>query len=78
MKTMTCKQLGGACDERFQADNFEQIQTLSQAHGKLMFQQQDPAHIQAMTAMSDLMQNPSALQAFMEEKRALFESLSND
>ena len=25
MKTMTCKQLGGACDEKFSAETFEKI-----------------------------------------------------
>ncbi len=28
MKTMTCKQLGGACDEQFKAETFEQIAEL--------------------------------------------------
>ena len=41
MKTMTCKQLGGACDQEFQAETFEEMAALSQQHGKEMFQQQD-------------------------------------
>ncbi len=29
MKTMTCKQLGGACDKEFQANTFEEMAELS-------------------------------------------------
>ncbi|SGZ03445.1 hypothetical protein [Moritella viscosa] len=31
MKTMTCNQLGGACDEKFQAESFDEIAELSKA-----------------------------------------------
>ena len=41
MKTMTCKQLGGACDKKFQANSFEEMANMSQQHGMQMFQQQD-------------------------------------
>lgn len=33
MKTMTCKQLGGACDLTFQAETFEEMARQSQQHG---------------------------------------------
>ncbi len=29
MKTMNCKQLGGACEKEFQADSFEEIAEMS-------------------------------------------------
>ena len=38
MKTMTCKQLGGACDLEFHANSFEAIAELSKKHGMEMFQ----------------------------------------
>mgnify|MGYP000622117512 FL=1 len=38
MKTMSCKQLGGACDKKFQANSFEEIAELSKKHGMDMFQ----------------------------------------
>ncbi|MGS0526510.1 hypothetical protein ACU8V7_16330 [Zobellia nedashkovskayae] len=38
MKTMTCKQLGGACDMEFSANTFEEIADLSKNHGMEMFQ----------------------------------------
>ncbi|GIU48218.1 MULTISPECIES: hypothetical protein [Shewanella] len=78
MKTMTCKQLGGACDERFKADTFEDMAQLSKLHGMAMFQQQEPAHMKVMAEMSHLMQDPAAMQAFMDDKRKQFDALPND
>ena len=43
MKTMTCKQLGGAFELKFQANTFEEMADLSQNHGKDMFQKNDEA-----------------------------------
>lgn len=37
MKTMTCKQLGGACDKTFSANTFDEIVTMSKHHGMEMF-----------------------------------------
>ena len=37
MKTMTCKQLGGACDKEFNANTFDEIAEMSKMHGKEMF-----------------------------------------
>ena len=33
MKTMTCRELGGACDLEFHANTFDEIAQLSQKHG---------------------------------------------
>lgn len=76
MKSMTCRQLGGACDLEFQADSFEEIAQLSQKHGKEMFEQGDEAHLKAMQEMRELMQDPEAMQQWMDKKRAEFESLT--
>ncbi|GAL25490.1 hypothetical protein JCM19239_3764 [Vibrio variabilis] len=62
MKSMTCKQLGGACDLEFQADTFEEIAELSKQHGMEMYQQQEPAHLDAMAKMQELMKDPAAMQ----------------
>jgi len=32
MKTMNCKQLGGACDEVFRADSFDEMAQMSKKH----------------------------------------------
>jgi hypothetical protein len=78
MKSMTCKQLGGACDEIFRAETFEEIAELSKKHGGLMYQKQDPAHIEAMNQMQKLMQNPSDMQQWFESKRAEFDALAHE
>lgn len=78
MKTMTCKQLGGACDKEFQADTFDEIAELSKKHGAEMFQAGDEAHLQAMNKMKQLMQDPKAMQAWFENKRKEFDSLPDE
>ncbi|MCG8372691.1 MAG: hypothetical protein MI700_04120 [Balneolales bacterium] len=75
MKTMTCKQLGGACDMEFHAETFEEMASLSQQHGKEMFREQDAAHLEAMQSMSELMNDPEAMQKWMDKKRAQFEAI---
>lgn len=78
MKTMTCKQLGGACDKEFHADTFDQIAEMSKQHGMEMFQKKDSAHMEAMGEMQKLMQKPEAMQELFENKRKEFESLPDN
>ncbi|MFY0653538.1 MAG: DUF1059 domain-containing protein [Cyclobacteriaceae bacterium] len=75
MKTMTCKQLGGACDLEFQAETFEEMAELSKNHGTEMFKTNDPAHLEAMQKMQKLMQSPSDMQHWFEGKRKEFDAL---
>ena len=75
MKTMTCKQLGGACDLEFSADTFEEMAELSKKHGMEMYQKQDAAHLEAMQKMQALMQNPEDMKKWFESKRQEFENL---
>ena len=78
MKTMTCKQLGGACEKKFHADSFDEIAEMSKQHGMEMFQGNDEAHLKAMNEMRELMQNPDAMQAWFENKKREFEALPDD
>ena len=78
MKTMTCKQLGGACNLTFQATTFEEIAELSKKHGMEMFQANDQEHLKAMGEMKTLMQSPDAMQAWFQNKRTEFEALPED
>lgn len=78
MKSMTCAQLGGACDKVFQAETFEEIAKMSKAHGTAMFQIGDKAHLQAMHQMRELMHDPEAMQKWMEGKRTEFEALPEE
>ena len=75
MKTMNCRQLGGACDQEFHAETFEEIAELSKQHGMEMFQKKDEAHLQAMNDMKALMQKPEAMKAWFENKRKEFDAL---
>lgn len=78
MKTMTCKQLGGACDVEFKAETFEEIAELSKQHGVEMYQQKDETHMRAMQEMGELMNDPEAMTKWMESKRKEFEALPED
>ena len=75
MKTMTCNDIGGACDEVFQAETFEEMAELSKQHGMAMFQKQDEAHLNAMSKMQELMKEPGAMDKWFEEKRQQFNAL---
>lgn len=75
MKTMTCKQLGGACEKEFHAETFQDMAALSKQHGTETWEQGDAAHIKAMEDMKELMQNPDAMNAWMENKQKEFDSL---
>jgi len=75
MKTMTCNQLGGACDLEFHAGTFDEMAEMSKKHGSEMFEQGDEAHKQAMQKMMQMMQSPDAMNEWMESKRKEFEAL---
>ncbi len=78
MKTMTCKQLAGACDEQFHAETFDEMAQLSQKHGGEMFGKGDVPHLTAQQEMMKMMADPNAMQKWMDEKRKEFESLPED
>ena len=74
MKSMTCKQLAGACDLVFTANTFEEIATQSQQHGKEMFSADDGPHIAAMEQMMELMKS-GAMDAWIADRKADFDAL---
>ena len=69
MKTMSCRQPDGACDEAFHADPFEAIAELSKQHGMEMSQKNDQFHLAAMDKTQELMQSPEAMVAWYEKKK---------
>ena len=75
MKTMTCKQLGGACELEFHADTFEEIAELSKDHGMEMFQKGEKSHLEAMNKMQELMKSPDAMNVWFDRKRKEFDAL---
>jgi len=78
MKTMTCKQLGGACELEFHANTFEEMAEISKAHGSEMFQKGDSEHIIAMNEMMELMESPQAMNAWFESKKKQFDQLPEE
>ena len=78
MKTMTCNQLGGACELEFHANTFGEIAEMSKIHGMEMFQKGDEAHLQAMNEMQELMKSPDAMNKWFEDKRKEFNALAED
>ena len=72
---MTCHQLGGACDEAFRADSFEEMAELSKRHAMEMFQKQDEAHLNAMSKIQQLMKAPEEMDKWFESKRMEFSAL---
>ena len=78
MKTMTCKQLGGACDHTFSANSFDEIAMMVSKHAREKVQQGDAAHIEAMNEMRKSMTSQKAMDTWMDEKRTAFNSLPDD
>ena len=78
MKTMTCNQLGGACDLEFSANSFEEIAEMSKQHGMEMFQKADEVHMEAMGRVKKLMESPDAMKEWFEGKRKEFNELKED
>jgi len=78
MKTMTCRQLGGACDKEFHANNFGEMAELSKNHGIEMFKKGDKDHLNAMNKMQDLMKSSEAAKDWFENRRKEFDSLPED
>ena len=78
MKTMTCKELGGACNKTFTADTFDNIAMMVSKHAREMVQQGDADHIKAMNEMRNNMTSPDAMNAWMDDKRKAFNALPNN
>lgn len=78
MKTMTCKQLGGACDKNFHANSFDEIAGMSKQHAMEMFQKKDAAHLRAMNEMQELMKKPEAMKEWFESKKKAFAALPEE
>jgi len=78
MKSMTCRQLGGSCDQVFRAETFEEMANLSKQHGMEMYKARDADHLKAMEAMQELMKSPEDMQKWFMGKKAEFDALPED
>jgi len=75
MKTMTCRELGGVCDEKFSAKSFEEMVELSKAHGMEMFAKGDEKHMEIMSKIMEIMNDPKKQEEWIAQKRNIFENL---
>jgi len=78
MKTMTCKQLAGACDKEFHAETFEELGEISKKHAMEMAEMGDKAHIEKMEEMRNLMSKPEAVKEWFEKVQKEFDALPED
>ena len=54
MKSMTCNQLGGGCEQVFSGETFEDVAAQSQQHGKELCAAKDERHSEAMGKMMQI------------------------
>ena len=71
---MSCNQLGGACEQVFSGETFDDLAAQSQQHGKEMFGANDGPHMEAMNKMMELMKS-GEMDAWMVARRNEFEAL---
>ncbi len=74
MKSKTCTQLGGACEQDFSSETFDDLAVPSQQHAKEMFGANDGPHLVAMKNTMELMKS-GELDAWMVARKAEFEAL---
>jgi hypothetical protein len=74
MKSMSCNQLGGACEQIFSGELFDDLAAQSQEHGREMLGANDGPHIAAMGKMMELMKS-GEMDSWMAARKAEFEAL---
>ena len=74
MKSMTCNQLSGACEQVFSGETFDDLAAQSQQHGKEMFGANDEPHMAAMGKKMELMKS-GEMDSWMAARKAEFEAL---
>ena len=75
MKKMTCFDLGGACNEVFHAETFEEMAKLSKEHGQKMMEEGDQAHLDAMQKLMSELPTQEDMQAWMDANQRTFDQL---
>lgn len=78
MKTMTCKDLGGPCDQAFHANTGDEIIKAQDAHLKEKVAAGDQSHKEAAEEMQKRWKNPiGGMKWYMNTKKA-FKALAED
>lgn len=75
MKTMTCKQLGGPCDQAHRGDTADQVIKAQDAHLKEAVAAGDATHEEAAKAMKGRWKNPIAGMGWYRQAKKDFAAL---
>ena len=78
MKTMTCRQLGGACDLEFHAETADQIIKEQDRHLKQAVKDGDATHEQARQDMKDRWKHPKQSMGWYTSTKKAFAELPED
>jgi hypothetical protein len=78
MKTMTCRQMGGACDLAFHGANADQVIKAQDAHLKEVVANGDETHRSALKAMQGRWKNPIKGLGWYRKTKKDFAALPED
>lgn len=78
MKTMTCKQMGGPCDTKFQENTADEVIKAQDNHLKEMVASGDDTHKEALESMKGRWKNPIAGMGWYMKTKKAFAALSED
>ena len=78
MKTMTCRQLGGACDLELRGETADEVIQLQDKHLKEIVADGDTAHEQAAKDMKGRWKNPIKGMGWYKNTKKEFAALPED
>lgn len=78
MKTMTCAQLGGPCDEALHGATADEVIKAQDRHLKEMVADGDDAHAPALQAMKGRWKRPIAGMGWYRDTKRTFAALAED
>ena len=78
MKTMTCRQLGGPCDEQLHGETADAVIKLQDQHLKAVVAAGDDAHQAALKQMKGRWKHPVAGMGWYKQAKRDFAALPDD
>ena len=78
MKTMTCHQLGGACDHELRGDSADEVIKAQDRHLKEAVDAGDTAHQKALSEMKGRWKNPLKGMGWYRQAKKDFAALPED
>jgi len=78
MKTMTCQQMGGPCDQAFQGETADDVINAQDQHLKDMVAAGDEAHVPANNDMRGRWKHPIKGMGWYKDTKKAFAALPED